>query len=150
MSIYVSGRGYDKYVGDQCRIIVAGESALMRVGLTSIICDRIQAWTTHTEISEVKTTFIEWYANPLANEEFDVNPSIECANILEPTRERALIEYILFKDYFNEGTLIEGLKNYIWLNKGDVSKLYEEAPKFSVPEWAVTYWIDEAKNDYDD
>lgn len=148
--MYVTGRGYDKLVGEQCRLIVAGECALMRVGLTSLAMDHIQAWTLYTQISGVKTRLVAWYANPFANEEFDVNPSIECANILEPTRERALIEYILFKDYFNEGTLIEGLKNYIWLNKGDMSKLYEEAPKFSVPEWAVTYWIDEAKNDYDD
>lgn len=146
----VTGRGNDKLVGSQCRCIVAGECALARCGLTTCISDIVQAWTLYTGITGIWNPIAMWYASPFAHQEFDVKPSPESDNVLEPTQERALIEYILYLDYFNEGILIEGLKTYMFQHDDDVSKLYEEAPKFSVPEWAVTYWLDEARNDEDD
>lgn len=146
----VNGRGYDRIVGAECRCVLAGECALMRVGLTSLLMDHMQAWTLYPEINECRTVYIDWYFNPFAKEEFDTKPSVESPNILEPTQERALIEYILFKDYFNEGILIEGLKSYMFIHDGNVQPLYDEAIKFSVPKDIVDYWLQEAREDYDD
>lgn len=56
----------------------------------------------------------------------------------------------MFHDYFDEGILIEGLKNYLYEMGGDTSKLYEEAGKFHLKEDLLAYWIKEAIEDEDD
>lgn len=146
----ISGRRFDYLLGTIGRHVVAGECALQRVGLTSQLSNQIQAWTLYTDISELKSPIVAWYFNPFAKKEFDTKPSIESPNILEPTQERALIEYIMFKDYFDEGILIEGLKSYMFQHQDIVTPLYDEAIKFSVPKDIVDYWLQEAREDYDD
>ena len=143
-----NGRGYDNMVGrDKKYHVVCGLTALSRVGLTSYLTDHMCVWTIYPDISLVDTQIVKYYFSPFAECYEDTEHSIECEYILEPTRERALIEYILLREYFDEGILIEGLKNYMWLNNDDVSKLYELAPKYHLKKETLDYWLQEARED---
>lgn len=144
----VTGRGNDALLGSEGKYyVVCGPTALSRVGLTSYYSDEIHAWTLCPYITGIHTNFVTYFFSPFAECYADTKPSIACEYILEPTRERALIEYILLREYFDEGILIEGLKNYMWLNNDDVSKLYELAPKYHLKKETLDYWLQEARED---
>ena len=143
---------YDIKVGDACDTprVVVGEQALARTGLTTLLSNVLQLSTLHVGISGIWNPYVIWYFNPFADKYMFTKPSPVHPNILEPTQERALIEYILLHEYFDEGVLIEGLKNYMYQHKDDVSALYEMATNFHLGNDYVDYWINEALNDFDD
>lgn len=147
-----SGDSLDFLVGSSVEngIIVSGECALQRCGLTSYLSDNIKAWTLYPEISGVQNSIVSWYFNPFAVDYIDTKSSSKSENIKIPSKERAIVEYVMFHDYFDEGILIEGLKNYLYEMGGDTSKLYEEAGKFHLKEDLLAYWIKEAIEDEDD
>lgn len=144
-----TGDYFDRFVGERLdhSIVLSGECALQRCGLTTYLSDGIQAWTLFTEISGIQNAIVSWYFNPFAANDMDTNPSQSHPNILIPTKERALVEYVMFHEYFDEGILIEGLKSYIYEKNGDTSRLYEEAEKFHLKEETLSYWIKEALED---
>ncbi len=145
------GRNYDILVGNECgKIIVAGECALQRCGLTTLVGDTIKAWTLHVGINGGWNPIAQWYFNPLADVFTDTIPSIRHPSILEPTQERALVEYIIFRDYFSEGILIEGLKTYMFRHDNNLDALYRACNTYHLPKDWLDYWIKEAIEDVDD
>ena len=69
--------------------------------------------------------------------------------LLLPSKERAVVECIKHLDWIDEGLLIEGIQNYI-SNFWDKKLLYEAAAHFNLPEDELEYWLEEARNEYDD
>lgn len=143
---------YDKLVGDTLNkpAVLIGEQALYRCGLTTLLSSTLQCSTPITTLRGYANFICQWYYNPLALRYEHTKPSPEHPMILEPTRERALIEYILLKEYFNEGILIEGLKDYLYYEENPVEKLHDEAKFWKFPLDTVDYWIKEAEEDLDD
>lgn len=123
-------------------VVVAGESALARTGLISLVTDFVGCWTPSPILGKIQTIYVGYYFNPLYGEE-STKPSRYNFNILEPTKERAILEYIKWIEYFNEGYLIEALNTYGY----DYSLLYEKAPEYGVSKEDLDYWIKEAKED---
>ena len=143
----VSGRGYDKLFNES--MIVCGECALQRCGLTSHLTNQIQAFTNDPTIHNCENMYIKYYYTPIVDFS-DCVLSVENSLIYEPKKERALLEYIKNIDYFNEGILIEGLKDYIRYTTDYRDRLYEFSCKYEVSEDTINYWINEALEDEDD
>lgn len=143
-------REYDAMVGRTGVYVLCGQTALCRRGLTTAITNLLQVWTLYPNISRVNTGITQFFFNPVINYTDDLNKSPKHPNILEPTQERALIEAIWLREYFDEGILIESLKSYDFQHNGDFSKLYEIAHKYHCTREMLNYWIEEARNDFDD
>ena len=111
----------DILVGESCDypVILIGPAALCRVGLTTLHTSQLQASTLSTRITGIWNPIVTWYFNPNAIRTDHTKPSHVHPNIYEPTAERALVEYIGFHDYFDEGILIEGLQEYLFRNKNN-------------------------------
>ena len=137
---------HDKLVGQDGKHVLIGEQAFARCGLTTLFSPVLQCSTLYTNITGIWNPIVTWYFNPYADRYEHTKPSKVCANILEPTRERALVEYIIFHNYFDEGILIEGLKTYL-AETPDLSDLYNEAEFWYCPRKLVDYWIKEARED---
>lgn len=140
----------DNIVGANRKTILVGDSALCRRGLTTLFSSTLKVSTLYPGINGIKSNIVMWYFNPFAQDYFDTTPSPVCSNILEPTQERALIEYIMLLENFDEGILIEGLKTYAFQHDGDYSKLYKMLNKIPVRRSLLDYWINEAETDEDD
>lgn len=147
------GREYDEIVGPQVseRYICCCSTAFSRCGLTSWRANLIQAWTIYPEINRVRSWYTQFFFNPLMYDHFgeDCKPSPFSKNILEPTQERTIVEGVFYREYMDEGILIEGLQNYIESHKDDCSLLYDLAPKYRLKEKDLTYWLNEAREESD-
>ena len=141
----ITGRGFDHKFTET--IVLIGECALQRCGLTSQLSDVLQASTLCVGLDECYAIYVTYYFNPWAHITEFTKPSPENPLVLEPIPERALIEYIIFLEHFNEGILIEGLKNYAYENSNDFSKLYSMADYYGIKHSLVEHWINEALND---
>lgn len=150
MSNLIDARDNDTLLGLMGVYVLCGPAALCRVGLTSFLTDEVTAWTDCVGINGIHTGVSCFYFNPCIDYTSNVTPSPMHSNILEPTRERALAEYIWLREYFDEGILIEGLKNYIWLSDNNLEELYRVAPKYRCTKNMIDYWIKEAREDYED
>ena len=142
-------RKYDVITGQDGKHVLIGEQALSRCGLTSLHTVVVQCSTLCKLIHGAKSEFNAWYFNPMADDYSYTKPSPVCSNILEPTQERALVEYMLFHDYFDEGILIEGIQTYGFQHDNDWSKLYPVAKYFGLSVDKLEYWINEALNDFE-
>ena len=141
---------FDEIVGaDNEKHILIGEQALYRCGLTTLILPVLQCSSGYLNSNGLSSPVVRWYFNPMYNQYFDTNPSPACPNILEPSQERALMESMVYHDYFDEGILIEAIKTYGFQHDNDWGKIYDlfKMKKFStdIPD----YWINEALNDYE-
>lgn len=91
------------------------------------------------------------YSKHIYNNNIDYDNYVRvCSNtdkILIPTKERAIVESIKFKDYCDEGILIEAIKNYLGSFKNFV-ELYKVAQFYNVDKYEIDYWIKEAE-EYD-
>lgn len=129
--------------------ILIGEYAFSRCGLTTFMSPVLQCSTGYLGINGLYSYIVSWYFNPMYNQYFETKPSPNCPNILVPSQERAIMEYMVYHDYFNEGILIEGIQTYGLQHDNDWSKIYDlfKMKKFStdIPD----YWINEALNDYE-
>jgi len=68
-------------------------------------------------------------------------------DLLVPTAERALVDYIRFEKIQDEGTLLWAMQDYLDSSNCDIDKLYEVADFYNVPREEVDYWITEAKTE---
>lgn len=151
LNVHPSHR-YDNLVGTNSvePIVMLGEQALSRVGLVRSLLTTLQCSTIYVGYDGQGNDICRWYFNPLALRYEHTKPSPYHPMILEPTRERALIECMLLKEYFNEGILIEGLKDYLYYEENPVEKLHNEAKFWKFPLDTVDYWIKEAEEDLDE
>lgn len=141
---------YDNLIGSYGKYVLVGECAMCRAGLTTLFSETLKLSTLYVGINNLDSNIALWYFNPFANKFFDTVPSPVCPNILEPSQERALIEYIMLLENFDEGILIEGLKTYSFQHDGDYSKLYDMLEKIPLKKELLDYWINEAETDEDD
>ena len=140
---------FDKLVGEECGVrICSGECAFWRSGLTTQYISGLQCWTLCPGINGIYSPIVMWYFNPWGDKTFDTTPSPEHPNILQPTRERAICEYIIFREYFSEGILIEGLQTYIRETDNYRERLHEAMTHIPLQkhDW-LDYWIQEALED---
>ena len=143
-------RKYDILFEDsKTPIVLVGEHALARCGLTTLHSEIIQAGTLFEGIDGIYNPIAMWYQTPYAKMDFDTKPSPVHPNVLEPTKERALVEYIYLVDKLEEGILIEGLKTYAFQKDGDYSGLYKMLDKIDVSKETLDYWIKDAEEDYE-
>lgn len=140
---------YDVFIGDMCdspRVLI-GDQAVWRNGLTTAVLETLQLSTLKTGITGNMCSVVNWYFNPWAKNYMHTRPSGTHPNILIPSKERALVEFIIFHDYFNEGILIEALQSYIYEKGDDLDELYKVASDFKIKKSLVDYWLQEARED---
>lgn len=127
--------------------VIAGMSALEYNGLTTLHSSVIQCWTLKTGINGIDNGIVKWYFNPWSNKTIDTRPSKNSQYLLVPSAERALIEYMVFSEYFDEGILLEGISDYLGRYPDAEDRLLQEIRKF-IPqrEDLVPYWINESKD----
>lgn len=141
----------DALIGNSCEepVVIVGEHALACNGLTTALCSTKQLSTLYTGIDGIINPICGWYFSPWADRYEHTRPSPKHEKILIPTRERALWEYMMLHEKFDEGILIEGLSDYLRLTENAEDKLLEEARYWGCGEEDVKYWINEAINDYE-
>lgn len=77
-------------------------------------------------------------------------PSKSNPDLLIPTKERAIVDYIkLQEEYGDEGILIESIQSYLRDYEEDLPKLYEVADFFRLPREQLDYWLNEAREETD-
>lgn len=127
--------------------ILTQNSALNYAGLIYWYPNCIDVLTNYNELNNVTFYLTTYYYKPAMNNKHYTRPSKDNPNLLIPTRERALVDYMLYQDeYGDEGLLIEALQNYLEQFK-DMDKLYEVADFYKLPRETVDYWIKEAEEE---
>ena len=137
---------YDKLLDDH-KYVICGFCALARTGLIVFPSHVLCCWTQYENLDGLDAIGIQYQYNPAINYEYDVIPMHTNSLILLPSKERAIVEYILWERWCDEGLLIEALKTYGFQKDGDFSKLYPAAEHFSLPKKSLDYWIQEALTD---
>lgn len=127
-------------------VVVTGEHAFARCGLTTTFILNVQCETDIEYINGCGVCFVHYYCNKNAKNYCETHPSSVNPNILVPSKERAIVDYIMYRDNFDEGILIEGLMSYLNYNK-DLTKLYEVAKHLHLPKKELDYWLEEARNE---
>lgn len=143
-------RQYDSFIGQFGTYVCVGQCALYRAGLTTALITKLQLATRYPEISGIGTWKAYYYFDPFYNQYFETKPSPACPTILEPTQERAICETIILKEHFDEGVLIESIKDYLYYHES-TERLYDVMRMF-VPSLTklVDYWLKEAEEDVDE
>lgn len=141
---------YDKLIGQYGPCILVGPTALWRAGLTTNVTSTLDVSTLYVELRGVGTFAARYYFSPWADKFFEVSDSPVHPNIKQPTKERALVEYMLLHEYFDEGLLIEGIKSYLFQFDYDVTRLHDVMKLFKVKlDDLIDYWVNEALTDYE-
>lgn len=146
--MFISGNGYDRLAekGLSHPVVLAGECALQRNSLTTYVSDKIQCWTSLPSIHGVDSPFIAYYFSPLSGDIRYTEKASTCSKLLVPSPERALVEFIMFHDYFGEWILLEGLQTYMRRYNTD-NKLYKVARDLNLQQSRVLEWLTEAERE---
>lgn len=129
--------------------VVCGGCALNRAGLIYYNSEHLDLMTCYEELDGCCLSRLTYYYYPVIDTEHWVHPLKSNPLLLQPTRERAIVEYILNKKWCDEGLLIEALKNYLDQFRND-EELYEVADFFGLSRETLDYWINEALTDIDE
>lgn len=135
---------YDSVV-DEKRVL-CGSCALGRVGLVMSNCIHLDLMTDYKDFDKFNLVYLTYYYYPNIDYTHWVHPSSDNKNILVPTKERALVEYIKNEKWCDEGILIEALKNYLEFFRND-EELFKVADFFELDRDILHYWINEALED---
>ena len=128
------------------KYIIGQNCALARVGLTTQNAVHLDLFSDVNESDHLSNGRITYYYKENIDYEHYVTPMETNSNLLLPTKERALVEYIQNEKWCDEGTLIEALKTWLFAFK-DMDKLYEVADFFGLDRATLDYWIHEAETD---
>lgn len=134
---------YDVVVTD--KRVLCGPSCLCRCGLISWNSDTLDLMTDWKEFNRFSMCYIHFYYYETIDTEHYVWNNSPNPLVLQPTKERAIVDYINGLNNFDEGLLIEGLKSYIDSKDKDIDKLYEVADFYKLQRETVDYWIKEAE-----
>lgn len=135
-----------EYLITEGKHVLCGPCALARAGLVTYSTELLYLQTPYRELDGVSTIYITyWFV-----ETIDYDYCLECVagntHLLQPSKERAIVEYMVCSNWCDEGILIEALKSYLqWFR--DDEKLYECANHFGVEKDTIDYWINEALTD---
>ena len=128
------------------RRVIAGACALSRNGLTTISPGYLQVFTAEEDFDGFSFGVGMYiYRDPIDYDNF-VTPMKTNSNLLLPSRERSVVEFILVDRWCDEGTLIEALKSYKQWEE-NYTKLYHAAEFYGLSEKKLKYWIREAETD---
>lgn len=136
---------FDSLVGADGKHILIGNSALNRHGLLTVVSPQLQCETPIQEINSLGTFIVKWY---YSNDATNYNNTTEskCKNILIPTVERSIVEYIKYLSNFSEAYLVEALCTYLSRNT-DLQYLYDTAKEYNLSKKELDYWLEEARNE---
>lgn len=135
---------YDKEIDKNA--VICAQCAFSRCGLTTQDWVHLDLWTSFSEIDGVETGAVRYLYNPHIDFEYELTPMDTNPLLLLPSKERAIVEYIKCEKWCDEGTLIEGLKTYLY-QFINMDKLYEVADHFELNREILDYWIKEAYED---
>lgn len=136
---------FDSLVGADGKHILIGNSALNRHGLLTVVTLQLQCETPIQEINSLGTFIVRWYYSTDATNYKNTTES-KCKNILVPTIERSIVEYIKYLSNFSEAYLIEALCTYLSRDT-DLQHLYDAAKEYNLPKEVLDYWLNEARNE---
>lgn len=128
------------------RHVLCAACALSRNGLTSHSTQHLCLQTPYAEIDGTCVVYITYFYCKNIDYEYFVTPETTNPLILKPTKERAIVEYILNEKWCDEGILIEALKTYLQWFRND-EELYCVADFFGLDRKTLDYWIKEALED---
>ncbi len=120
--------------------------ALARSGLTAYGVTHLDMMTQMKVLDNFCMVYATYYYYPYIDFEHFVTPETTNPLILKPTKERAIVEYILNEKWCDEGILIEALKTYLQWFRND-EELYCVADFFGLDRKTLDYWIKEALED---
>lgn len=133
--------------------VLCAESALFRVGLSTQASCHLSMWTEDVLLHGVSLPEYSLYYRYKLNKEAGLEPHKKYPWMLIPSKERALVDMISQSQFFNEGSLIEGLQEYLRF-ENNPSKLYEMGERlslgidfFDATKEKIDYWIKEAEED---
>ena len=126
--------------------VICGPCALARAGLITYSTELLFLQTPFIEVDGVCTVYVTYYYYDNIDYEHWVYPSKSNPLLLQPTKERAIVDYIRNEKWCDEGILIEALKSYLMWFRND-KELYEVADFFGVTREIIDYWINEALTD---
>jgi hypothetical protein len=126
--------------------VMCAQCAFARQGLIYWIGPHLDLWTYYSSIDGLNTSAVRYLYNKNIDYEYEVQPYFTNPNLLLPSKERAIVEYIKCERWCDEGTLIEGLKTYLD-QFCDMEHLYEVAEFFKLDKPILDYWIKEALED---
>ena len=126
--------------------VLCMHSALARAGLTSHSTNHVCIMTSHRELDNLDLVYMTYYYYPDIDYVHWVSPSTSNPLLLQPTKERAIVEYMKNERWYDEGILIEALKSYLMWFRND-NLLYEVADFFRLDRKTLDYWIGEALTD---
>jgi hypothetical protein len=135
---------YDNLISE--RRVICGVCALGRSGLTTYDMKHLDLFSPYPEVDGVSTVYISYYYKKNIDYDHWVFASESNPLLLQPTKERALVEYILNEKWLDEGVLLEAINDYIEYFPNH-EKLYEVADFFKLSREVLNYWICEAIND---
>lgn len=126
--------------------VLCAACALSRNGLTTHSTEHLCLQTPYAEIDGVCVVYITYYYYQNIDYDHWLTPESSNPLILKPTKERAIVEYILNEKWCDEGILIEALKTYLqWFRKDE--ELYAAADFFGLDRKILNDWMQEALTD---
>ena len=126
--------------------IVTLNTAVARNGLTFLSTGYLNLATDKSELQSIRSNSFCYIYYPDLDREHYLVPSASNPDLLIPTRERAIVDYIkLQENYGDEGILIESLQTYLADYSIDLPKLYEVAAFLKLPREELDYWLNEAR-----
>lgn len=135
---------YDDLVTE--KKVLCGPCALARAGLCTYSTVLLFLETAYKEIDGICAACITYWYYPNIDYEYELTPGEKNPLILHPSKERAIVEFIMRDKAADEGILIEALKSYLLWFRND-EKLYKCAEHFGVSKETIDYWIKEAEED---
>ena len=128
------------------RYVLAGSCALARNGLIMLSPTHLCLQVEDPSMNHFRTCVFEFLSPGKVDYEYALTPSPRNSNLLLPSKERTLVECILHPDWVDEGFLIEGLQDYLWLFYQE-ERLEEARKHFGLSKETLNYWLEEARND---
>lgn len=135
---------YDNLVTE--KRVLCGPCALTRAGLTTYSAQLLFLETPYQIIDGVSTVYITYWYYENIDYEFELTQSKSNPLILQPSKERAIVEFIQCEKWCDEGILLEALNSYLLWFRND-ERLYECADHFGLARSTLDYWIKEALED---
>lgn len=129
-------------VVDEKRVL-CGACALGWTGLAMVNYNHLCMMTSFPKYDGFSLVYMTYYYYPKIDYEHWVTPYIKNPNILVPTKERAIVEYLKNEKWCDEGLLIEALRNYLDFFRND-KELFKVADFFELERDTLLYWMKEA------
>lgn len=130
--------------------IMTLSSAANRVGLCHFNSWYLDLATDNHELNGIRFPMCRYIYYPNLDRLHYLVPSESNPDLLIPTKERAIVDYIKLQDeYGDEGILIESIQSYLRDYEEDLPELYKVADFFKLSRDQLDYWLDEAREESD-